>query len=86
MENESADLARIASISTPKEAMVSQAQSTVLSMFTIACALAATISGIVFDTAGWKGQGSWDPFWATFKLHANTSGHLRSFCLRIFLS
>eukprot|EP00434_Breviolum_minutum_P037128 symbB.v1.2.032909.t1/scaffold3915.1/size48385/4 len=37
------------------EAMVSQAQSTVLSMFTIACALAATISGIVFDTAGWKG-------------------------------
>ena len=59
--------------------MVSQAQSTVLAMFTIACALAATIGGIVFDVAGWKGQGSWDPFRGTFKLHANTLGHVRSF-------
>jgi len=37
------------------ELMVSQAQSTVLAMFTIACAIAATIGGIVFDTAGWQG-------------------------------
>lgn len=37
------------------EIMVSQAQSTVLALFTIACALAATIGGIVFDFAGWKG-------------------------------
>lgn len=37
------------------EAIVSQAQSTVLSSFTIAMALAATAGGVIYDLADWKG-------------------------------